>query len=131
MLQDLTILNGEISLKFSPYQTKYTVIVKSDVTSLLFDYQVRDGDTIQIYNNDLEISDDVEVKVIHENKETSYFFHVLREEEKISSLDSSFTNLDIIKKDEISPYAVPGISASAFLLILFFFVLLFHKKKSK
>ncbi len=130
MLQDLKILNGELSLKFDPYQTKYSVNVANDVSSLLFDYVVIDDAKVDILNNDLTRSDEVRLKVTKDEKTTFYTFNVLKEEE-VSTSDMIAKELEVIAPKEISPYAVPSIASISFLLILFLFVLLFSKKKSK
>lgn len=132
MLEDLKILNGKLSLKFDTYNTKYTITLNdSKDTELELEYLLKEGCNVEIEGNYLDKNyNEVTLKVFNETESETYYLYVYKnEEEEASKTVMSMTNLEEIK-EEISPYAAPGIATTCFLLILFLFTFLFRKKKS-
>lgn len=133
MLEELEVLNGTMSLKFDVLNTKYTVIMNNEDTSLDFQYKLKDGVNINIEGNEnLEDNSNVIITVSNGKDSMSYYFTVYREiAEETNKTIADFIDLDITPKKEVSIYAGPGIACTCFLLILFLFTILFHKRKSK
>lgn len=131
MLQDLKILNGELSLKFDPLNTKYTVSVASDVTELEFEYVISEEDTLYIIGNDLKDDyNEVIFTVSNEEEEMSYYLYVYKEESLEVSTDINyFSSIEAPVEEEVPELALPLIASSCFLLILFVFTFLFRKRK--
>lgn len=133
MLEELEVLNGTMSLKFDVLNTKYTVIMDNEDTSLDFQYKLKDGVNINIEGNEnLEDNSNVVITVSNGKDSVSYYFTVYREiAEETNKTIADFIDLDITPQKEVSIYAGPGIACTCFLLILFLFTILFHKRKSK
>jgi len=132
MLEDLKILNGEMSLKFNPYNTKYTIVLNDyEDMELEMEYRLTDKAQIFISGNYLDKNyNEVILSVSNEKETVNYYLYVYKE--KATNVNDALKNyeaLEVMPKKEISPYAAPGISVTCFLLILILFSLLFHKKK--
>lgn len=132
LLQDLKVINGELSIPFNPYNMHYTVsLTDSSVTSLEFQYELKEDAQIEILNNNLN-NDKTEilVKVFNDDESYTYYITVYKEESQdVSYYDHLVKRLESSTQKEVPKYAVPLISVSCFLLILLFFTLLFKKKK--
>jgi len=131
MLQELKILNGKISLKFDPLNTKYTIIMNNNDNYLDMEYKIADTDKITIIGNDL-INDynEVIITVYNESESMNYYLYVYKEE--TTQVSTNINNLiggESIIKEEVSEYAVPLISSICFLVITLLFAILFRKKK--
>lgn len=134
MLQDLKILNGELSMDFDPLNHKYSVFLNdNNDMELELEYRLEEEAQISVTGNYLDKENsEVVLTVYNEEKMEYYSLYVFKEDtNEVSYTLDNTTSLDVPLKKEISPYAVPGISATCFLLILFLFTFLFHKKKSK
>lgn len=133
MLEELNILNGEMSLKFDPLNTKYTVFLDNNDKELNLEYKLKEGTNIIIEGNYNLDNGSVVVLTISDNEESvNYVFNVyVKEDREVSKSDTNLVELEIDSQKEISEYAGPGIASICFLLIMFLFVFLFHKKKIK
>ena len=54
MLKKLTILNGELSLKFDPLNTRYTVNMTTQDKELQLELDSDENSEISIFNNNIE-----------------------------------------------------------------------------
>lgn len=131
MLKDLEVLNGTLSLKFDPLNTKYTIILNKDEDKVNFKY-ILDDDTAMMISGNQKLNNGsmVIIRVSKNDEVINYYFNVYYEEVATASTNS-LIDLEITPKKEISKYAGPGIACICFLIILFLYVLLFKKKKNK
>lgn len=132
MLEDLTIINGEMALEFDPLNTKYTITLNdNEDTELKFDYVLKDNYQMSVVGNFLDKDvNEVVLTVFNEDDIVNYYLTVYKEDaEDVSNTNISKVELEVPLKKEISPYAAPGIAVSCFVLILIIFVLLFHRKR--
>ena len=131
MLKRLTILNGELSVKFDPLNTRYTVHTDSSVEKLEIEYEIEENDQISIFNN--QINDDqneIVITVYNDEESMSYYLEVYStqttlKEDNIKYLES----LELNKDETVPAYVAPTIAGVCFLIILFFFIILFKKRK--
>ena len=131
MLKRLTILNGELSVKFDPLNTRYTVHTDSSVEKLEIEYEIEENDQISIFNN--QINDDqneIVITVYNDEESMSYYLEVYStqttlKEDNIKYLES----LELNKDETVPAYVAPTIAGECFLIILFFFIILFKKRK--
>ena len=133
MLDNLEVLNGTLSLKFDPLNTKYTVLLndKNDM-ALQFQYQVPDGVEVFITNNYLVNEYTVVILTVKDEDATmDYKFYVYKEDSTDVADYFPIQKSIEVEATELSPYAVPGISSICFLIILIVFAILFHKKKKR
>ena len=132
MLEDLKILNGTLSLDFSPYNTKYTIyLTNENDTEVKFSYHVSENAKVEVLHNTLkEGNNEIVLKVQNETNETEYFFNVYKEPVTNVFFDYQSLLEEEVPK-EISPYAIPGIASICFLIILITFTLLFAKRRPK
>jgi len=131
MLKDLELLNGDLSLKFDPLNTKYTVFVDKNENKLELKYKKNDKDNILIQGNELlENYNEVVITVFNDTDSMSYYLYVYKETESVFDMnDDYFNKLETEENKEISFYALPIISSICFLIIILIFSVLFHKKK--
>ena len=131
MLKRLTILNGELSVKFDPLNTRYTVHTDSSVEKLEIEYEIEENDQRSIFNN--QINDDqneIVITVYNDEESMSYYLEVYStkttlKEDNIKYLES----LELNKDETVPAYVAPTIAGVCFLIILFFFIILFKKRK--
>jgi len=129
MLEDLKILNGELSLKFDSLNTIYTINVAEDIESLELEYRLKDNTNISIIGNDnfqLGINE-VVITVYNDEASVSYYLYVYKENTSTVFAPTSYSSKKEV--EELWEYAVPVISTTCFLIILFTFCLLFRKKR--
>ncbi len=131
MLLDLTILNGDMPLKFDKYVNNYTINVASDVTSLEIEYKIEDDDEIKIINNenfDYGINY-VFIELTKLNEKNIYTLEVYRDKE-ISVI--KYEDVAIVQEgeNEVSNYAYKTCFVYG-LIIVIFFLLIFRPKRSK
>ena len=128
MLNNLEILNGDISLQFDPLNTIYTITVNNEDDYLKFNYEIGKNDTLNVYGNNLVNGvNEVVLTVYNKSQQTSYYLYVLKKDTSlVTNLDDNKTNLEITK-ESVNTYTAPLIGVSCFLLILLFFTLLFKK----
>ena len=129
MLNDLTILNGDMSLKFDSLNTIYTITLNNNDNKLSFDYKINDGDKLSVFGNDLEEGlNEVVLTVYNDKEQMSYYLYVLKKETELANKTiDEVQELNISKTEGLFPYAAPLVGSSCFLFILLFFTLLFKK----
>lgn len=131
MLKDLTIINGDMGLKFDPLNTIYTINLTDDDNILKFQYEINEGDSISVVGNELVGGlNEVVITIYNDVEEMSYYLYVYKE--KLLNVNENVetkTALNIVPNESISNYALPSISVICFLTILLFFSLLFKKNK--
>ena len=131
MLKDLKILNGELSVKFDPLNTRYTVNMTNSDTKLELEYKIDEDDEISIFGNSLDGQDDlVVISVYNDDELMSYYLEINFLESKNVNLEQDyFASLEVDSNKEIPGYVAPLIAGVCFLIILFFFAILFKKRK--
>ena len=131
MLKDLKILNGELSVKFDPLNTRYTVNMTNSDTKLELEYKIDEDDEISIFGNSLDGQDDlVVISVYNDDELMSYYLEINFLESKNVNLEQDyFASLELNSKQEVPKYVAPLIAGVCFLIILFFFAILFKKRK--
>ncbi len=132
MLEELIVLNGELSPKYDRYNNKYTVKINNDVTKLQLSYVKDDDVKVSVYgNNNLqEGSNNVLVVLSKDNKTEYIFLNILKEESKeIFNEINNSSSLEI--SNSVPIYAGPLITTSCFLLIITVFLFLFGKKRQQ
>ncbi len=131
MLKDLKILNGELSVKFDPLNTRYTVNMTNSDTKLELEYEIDEDDEISIFGNSLDGQDDlVVISVYNDDELMSYYLEINFLESKNVNLEQDyFASLELNSKQEVPKYVAPLIAGVCFLIILFFFAILFKKRK--
>lgn len=131
MLKRLTILNGELSVKFEPLNTRYTVHTDSSVEKLEIEYEIEENDQISIFNN--QINDDqneIVITVYNDEESMSYYLEVYNTQTTLKEDNIKYLESLELNKDETMPeYIAPTIAGVCFLIILFIFIILFKKKK--
>ncbi len=132
MLEEMEILNGELSLKFDYLNTKYTVMVDSTVSKLDLNLKVRDDCEISIFNNNNLVNNSVVVVTVYNDEEMiSYYLEIYKKrEERVFESEDYFASLEVNTKQEVPDYVAPLLACSCFLIILFLFTFLFKKNKS-
>ncbi len=128
MLKDLTILNGEMDLKFNSLNTIYTITLNDFEESLEFDYVIDSENNLSIIGNDIkEGENEVVLTVYNDNEMMSYYLSVYKEPSINVNTNLNNESALEVSKNNISEYAVPIISSVCFLTIIIFFSLLFKK----
>lgn len=131
MLQDLEILNGELSMKFDPLNTKYTVTVDSNEETLELNYKLKENSEISVIGNALnEYKNEVVLTVYNDTESMSYYLTVYKEETITANSNINLKEEIVLSENKDMPnYIAPLIASVCFLVILLFFTLLFKKKK--
>ena len=131
MLKDLKILNWDLSVKFDPLNTRYTVNMTTEDTKLELEYEIDEEYEISIFGNLLDGNDDVVViSVYNDDTLMSYYLEINPlESENVNMEQDYFASLEVDSNKEIPGYVAPLIAGVCFLIILFFFAILFKKRK--
>ncbi len=131
MLEDLRVLNGELSPKFDKNNNKYTVKVSNDVKKIDFIFKEDEYLNITVYGNDnLKVGENYIIIAVSKGEETNYIYITAIKEEikEVISLDSYSNTLETPNSMPI--YGGSLIAISCFLLIVTLFAFFFGKKKS-
>lgn len=129
MLNDLKILNGELSPKYDINNNKYTVKIDSEVKKLNISYPVEKDKEVHIFgNNNLKEGENYIVISIKQDDKINYIYlNVIKEESKsVFGVTSSDSSLDVSNSTPV--YGGPLILLSVILLIVTLFLLIFGKK---
>lgn len=131
MLLNLTILNGDIPLKFDKYVNIYTVKIDASNSSLELEYTINDKDEIKIIgNNNLE--DEINyvfIEITSHNEKNLYTLEVKKEKQiEVMKIDE---NPSSESKDVAFPYNSQLFLVIIFGIIAFFFVVIFHTNWKK
>lgn len=132
MLKKLTILNGELSIKFNSLNTRYTVNMTTNEEELKLEYEIDEKDNISIYNNHLENDKtEVVITVYNDEESMSYYLEVYKmQEELVEKEEDYFASLEVKTDTYNKEYVAPLIAGICFLIILFLFTVLFKKRKN-
>lgn len=131
MLNDLEIINGELSPEFDCLNNIYSVTIPENVDELVMDYSVTDGYIINVIDNkDLASGEnEVYIQVIKDEEINTYTLLVYKESsEPVFNYDYNLDTVEV--EEELPEYVAPLIGGSCFLIILIVFLLLFKKRKS-
>lgn len=135
MLKTLNILNGKISPKFDPWWDTYKVIVNEDVLSLNLYYDIEEGDSIVVLNNNSFLHDENLVTIeVNNNLGEIFVYNLTVVKEKSQEVlveENTMSRLEIPKNYETPSYVAPIISGVCFILILIVFKLLFLRSKKR
>ena len=131
MLKKLTILNGDLSVKFDPLNTRYTVNMNTNDKKLELEYEVEEGNNVSIFNNHSEEGrNEIVVTVYNDEEMMSYYLEVFQNTSSIvTNSEDYFASLEVKGKEDIPEYVAPTIASICFLIILLSFTFLFKKKK--
>ncbi len=130
MLEELIVLNGELSPKYDKYNNKYTVKINENVFKLLFEY-VKDSEVeITVYgNNNLKEGENYIVLLVKkgDQKEYIYLNAVKEKDEKVIETFNTTTPLEVANSMPI--YGGYLIATSCFLIIVLLYLVMFKRKK--
>lgn len=128
-IEELTILNGEISPSFEPLNNEYTVSLAKEEYTIEMDYQVLDGITVSVMDNfDLENNSVVTLILTKEKEKIEYHLHILKEEEE-KTLETFYEEKIEVKNDFMYTYKIYIIPTICLFLIGLVYKSLFHKHK--
>ena len=129
MLEDLRILNGTMTPEFDIYNNIYSVDVDEKVTSLVIEYDIEDGYTVNIIdNNDFTAGNNtVYLQIIKDKVIDTYTLLVYKENAK------EVINYELYKEpleveEKLPEYVLPSIIGSCIFIIIIFFIIIFKKK---
>lgn len=131
MLNDLNIINGELSPTFDALNNIYSVTVAEDVNSLVMEYVVEDGYIVNVIDNeDLSAGEnEVYLQVIKDDEINTYTLLVYKEVTKpVFNYDYTVDTVEV--EEPLPEYVAPLIIGSCILIILIFALLLFKHKKN-
>lgn len=130
VLEDLNIVNGELTPEFDIYNNIYSVSVAGYVDELVIDYEVTDGYVVNVIDNhDLVPGEnEVYIQVIKNEEINTYTLLVNKKSsEAVVNYDYLLEPLEV--EEELPEYVAPLIGGICFFIILCTFLLLFKKKK--
>ena len=130
MLEDLNIVNGELTPEFDIYNNIYSVSISEEIDELVIDYKVTDGYVVNIIDNhDLVPGEnEVYIQVIKNEEINTYTLLVNKKSsEAVVNYDYLLEPLEV--EEELPEYVAPLIGGICFFIILCTFLLLFKKKK--
>ena len=130
VLEDLNIVNGELTPEFDIYNNIYSVSVAGYVDELVIDYEVTDGYVVNVIDNhDLVPGEnEVYIQVIKNEEINTYTLLVNKKSsEEVINYDYLLEPLEV--EEELPEYVAPLIGGICFFIILCTFLLLFKKKK--
>ena len=131
MLKKLTILNGELSVKFDPLNTRYTVNMNTSDESLKLAYETEDTDQVSVFNNHIkEGKNEIVITVYNDEEMMSYYLEVYQNTSSAAlNSEDYFASLEVKSNQDLPEYVAPMIASICFLIILLSFTFLFKKKK--
>ena len=131
MLKKLEVLNGELSVKFDPLNTRYTVKMTSEDSQLKLEVEANENDEISIFNNEItDVKTEVVITVYNDEEMMNYYLEVYPlQSDEVASNEDYFSSLEIKTDTYMPKYIAPLIGGICFLIILFLFCILFKKKK--
>ena len=130
VLEDLNIVNGELTPEFDIYNNIYSVSISEEIDELVIDYEVTDGYVVNVIDNhDLVPGEnEVYIQVIKNEEINTYTLLVNKESsEAVVNYDYLLEPLEV--EEELPEYVAPLIGGICFFIILCTFLLLFKKKK--
>ena len=130
VLEDLNIVNGELTPEFDIYNNIYSVSISEEIDELVIDYKVTDGYVVNIIDNhDLVPGEnEVYIQVIKNEEINTYTLLVNKKSsEEVINYDYLLEPLEV--EEELPEYVAPLIGGICFFIILCTLLLLFKKKK--
>ena len=130
VLEDLNIVNGELTPEFDIYNNIYSVSISEEIDELVIDYKVTDGYVVNIIDNhDLVPGEnEVYIQVVKDDEINTYTLLVNKESsEEVINYDYLLEPLEV--EEELPGYVTPLIGGICFFIILCTFLLLFKRKK--
>lgn len=128
-LEELTILNGELSIPFDALNNEYTITLPKDEYSLEIDYKTKEECNVSIIDNyDLQNNSTVTILLNDEKNKTEYHLHILKEEEEKTQTTFNEDTIEI-PNSFMYTYKIYIIPSVCFLLIGITYKCLFYKKK--
>ena len=130
VLEDLNIVNGELTPEFDIYNNIYSVSISEEIDELVIDYKVTDGYVVNVIDNhDLVPGEnEVYIQVIKNEEINTYTLLVNKKSsEAVVNYDYLLEPLEV--EEELPEYVAPLIGGICFFIILCTFLLLFKKKK--
>ncbi len=128
-LEELTILNGEISPVFEKLNNEYTITLPKEEYTVEMEYKESEGCTVSVLDNfDLENNSKVTILLKNEKNTSEYHFHILKEEEEEtqSAFSEETKELPTGFMYTYKQYIIPSL---CFLLIAITYKCIFYKKK--
>lgn len=129
-IENVTVLNGNISPKFDKYNNKYSITIDDSIEKIDFDIKINDTNkTYKIINNE-NLFNNKEILIILTNSQTkeeniySFIVHI----EKEQTVFDEVVEDPFVKKEEKN--YVPYIVLGCFSIILCIFYFIFLRKKS-
>ena len=132
MLEELIVLNGELSPKYDKYNNEYTVKVDNSVNKLELSFVKEETVEVSVYgNNNLKEGENNIVLLITKDGETDYIYlNAIKESsEEVFQVFDTTNSLEVANSAPI--YAGPLIATSCFLLIITLFAFLFGFKRKQ
>lgn len=130
-LEELTILNGELSLPFEPLNNEYTVSLAKEEYHIELEYRVSDGINVSVIDNyDLQNDSVVTLLLANDNNKIEYHLHVLKEEEEqtLSTFKEEINEIDYNFMFKYKMYIIPTVCLCC---IFITYKILFKKHKNK
>ena len=130
MLNDLEIINGELSPEFDCLNNIHSVTIPENVDELVMDYSGTDGYIVNVIDNkDLASGEnEVYIQVIKDEEINTYTLLVYKESsEPVFNYDYNLDTVEV--EEELPEYVAPLIAGSCLIVILIVFLLLFKRKK--
>lgn len=130
VLEDLNIVNGELTPEFDIYNNIYSISISEEIDELVIDYKVTDGYVVNVIDNhDLVPGEnEVYIQVIKNEEINTYTLLVNKKSsEAVVNYDYLLEPLEV--EEELPEYVAPLIGGICFFIILCTFLLLFKKKK--
>lgn len=128
-LEELNILNGELSPSFDALNNEYTVSLEKEEYNIEIEYKATEDITVTIMNNfDLQNNSTVTILLNNEKNKTEYHLHILKEEEE--NLQTTFNEESVeLPTNFMYTYKIYIIPSVCFLLILITYKCIFYKPK--
>lgn len=130
MLEDLNIVNGELTPEFDIYNNIYSVSVAGYVDELVIDYEVTDGYVVNVIDNHDLVPGENEVYIqVIKNEEINTYTLLVNKKSSETVINYDYLLEPLEVEEELPEYVAPLIGGICFFIILCTFLLLFKKKK--
>ena len=132
MLEELKVLNGDLSPKYDKYNNMYTVKINNDIKKVDFVFKEDDNLDISIYGNDnLKEGDNKIIIACSNGSKVNYIYITVIKAgiKEVINTSDFITPLEVANSMPI--YTEPLIATSCFLIIVTIFLLMFGKKKKR
>ncbi len=129
MLEELRVLNGEMTPKYDKYNNKYTITVANNVSKVKFEFKKDENTEVIIYgNNNIKVGENNIVLLVKNNDQSEYIFiNVIKQSDAdVMEVFDSTNQLEIANSVPI--YSGYLIATSCFLIILLLFLRIFGRK---